>query len=429
MSEHLKIWTKLAERLTEYFGEEVIRTVDHPVQTMGGKFSFAEPKVHPVSGDPYEVEVSGDLTFRDWTFKYYHPFNPNNMAWINMRATDVSEEEASDIAFLIMTKPMALRYKYISCIYNRYLGFDYQRTLKAIEKSSSFKIKWDPHKFCYEKVKPNIAKLALKIAEYEHVSISEDSFDPLSLDVFSYLPVEADGNFEDPVGLNIKTEWASFFPEDTLFTEDPIVRFNSREYHMEFRAEETYTTVKKYGSLPETDDIRILAAYFRYLMDTDHGKLTYIVKRIYDEGHAVGNHTWSHDYDNLYSSPSNFIAELERFDEKILTIIGVRPFITRAPGGSMGQFDESYSEALKEKGYIEHDWNVSSADAAPNDPVAKDFIDNIDYQTADGRKCAIILMHSSAGHEETVKALPEIIRILKERGYSFGVVTPMTPDL
>lgn len=154
-----------------------------------------------------------------------------------------------------------------------------------------------------------------------------------------------------------------------------------------------------------------------------------IVKRIYNEGHSVGNHTWSHDYDNLYSSPSNFIAELERFDEKILTIIGVRPFITRAPGGSMGQFDESYSEALKEKGYIEHDWNVSSADAAPNDPVAKDFIDNIDYQTADGRKCAIILMHSSAGHEETVKALPKIIRILKERGYSFGVVTPMTPDL
>lgn len=282
MSEHLKIWTKLAERLTEYFGEEVIRTVDHPVQTMGGKFSFAEPKVHPVSGDPYEVEVSGDLTFRNWTFKYYHPFNPNDMAWINMRAADVSEDEAADIAFLIMTKPMALRYKYISCIYNRYWGFDYQRTLKAIEESSSFKIKWDPHRFCYEKVKPNIAKLALKIAEYEHVSISEDTFDPLSLDVYSFLPAATDGDFEDPVGLNIKTEWASFFPENTPYTESPIVKLNSREYKMEFRAEETYTSIKKYGSLPETDDIRILAAYFRYLMDTDHVQLTYIIKRIYD---------------------------------------------------------------------------------------------------------------------------------------------------
>ena len=153
-----------------------------------------------------------------------------------------------------------------------------------------------------------------------------------------------------------------------------------------------------------------------------------VVKRIYKEGHAIGNHTWSHDYDSLYSSPEAFIAELEKFDEKILTIIGVRPFIIRAPGGSMGQFDESYSAALKENGYIEHDWNVSSADAAPDGPTAKDFIDNINYQTADGKETAIILMHSSAGHEETVKALPEIIKILKERGYTFGVITPMTPE-
>ena len=307
MSEHLKIWTKLAERLTEYFGEEVIRTVDHPVQTMGGKFSFAEPKVHPVSGDPYEVEISGDLTFRNWTFKYYHPFNPNDMAWINMRAADVSEEEAADIAFLIMTKPMALRYKYISCKSNRYWGFDYQRTLKAIEASSSFKIKWDPHRFCYEKVKPNIAKLALKIAEYEHVSITEDSFDPLSLNVYSYLSAEKDGDFENPVGLNIKTEWASFYPENTSFTEEPIVKLNSREYKMEFRSEETYTTVKKLGSLPETDDIRILAAYFRYLMDTDHVQLTYIVKRIYDRKNVVsgkdlvyGGYEYMEDINALY---------------------------------------------------------------------------------------------------------------------------------
>ena len=43
-------------------------------------------------------------------------------------------------------------------------------------------------------------------------------------------------------------------------------------------------------------------------------------------------------------------------------------------------------------------------------------------------RSAIILMHSSEGHEETVKALPEIIRVLREKGYAFGVVTPMTPQ-
>lgn len=154
-----------------------------------------------------------------------------------------------------------------------------------------------------------------------------------------------------------------------------------------------------------------------------------VVKRIYEEGHAIGNHTFSHDYDSLYSSPSAFVAELEANDEAIKSIIGVRPFIVRAPGGSMGQFDESYWQALKAAGYVEHDWNVSSADAAPNNPIAQDFIDNIDSQTAGGISTAVILMHSSAGHEETVKALPEIIRILKKRSYKFGVVTPMTPDV
>ncbi|MBQ1462002.1 MAG: polysaccharide deacetylase, partial [Selenomonas sp.] len=71
-------------------------------------------------------------------------------------------------------------------------------------------------------------------------------------------------------------------------------------------------------------------------------------------------------------------------------------------------------------------WNVSSADAAPNHPVAQDFIDNIQGQVV--MDSAIILMHSSSGHEETVKALPEIIRILREKGYTFGVITPMTPQ-
>ena len=77
-------------------------------------------------------------------------------------------------------------------------------------------------------------------------------------------------------------------------------------------------------------------------------------------------------------------------------------------------------------GYVEHDWNVSSADSDPSGPVAQDFIDNIAGQAV--MDSAIILMHSSAGHEETVKALPEIIRVLREKGYAFGVVTPMTPQ-
>ena len=155
-----------------------------------------------------------------------------------------------------------------------------------------------------------------------------------------------------------------------------------------------------------------------------------VLQRIYAEHHAIGNHSYDHDYKKLYVSPETFLSEMERTDEIIHGILGVRPLILRAPGGVIGHFTKAYDPALKASGYVEHDWNVSSADAAPNHPVAQDFIDNIDGQTDKpvAAHAAIILMHCSEGHEETVKALPEIIRILKAKGYTFGVITPMTPQ-
>ncbi len=151
-----------------------------------------------------------------------------------------------------------------------------------------------------------------------------------------------------------------------------------------------------------------------------------VVRRIFEEGHAIGNHSYDHEYGKLYASTGNYLAELEQTDDVLRNLIGVRPLITRAPGGRMGNFTAAYEQAMEQNAYVEHDWNVSSADTAPNHPVAQDFIDNIDAGAT--MQSVIILMHSSAGHEETVKALPGIIRILKERGYSFGVVTPMTPQ-
>lgn len=153
-----------------------------------------------------------------------------------------------------------------------------------------------------------------------------------------------------------------------------------------------------------------------------------VLKRIYEEGHAIGNHSYDHDYDRLYPSIDGFMSEMIHTDDVIMKIIGVRPMILRAPGGTIGHFNDIYWQTIKENGYTEHDWNVSSADAAPNHPVAQDFIDNIDFGTSDGKESAIILMHCSEGHEETAKALPKIIQILKDRGYTFGVITPMTPQ-
>lgn len=75
------------------------------------------------------------------------------------------------------------------------------------------------------------------------------------------------------------------------------------------------------------------------------------------------------------------MAELEQTDEVIFRLIGVRPFIVRAPGGTAGMFSADFYPALTEAGYVEHDWNVSSEDATPKRPDAAQQIRFVDQMT------------------------------------------------
>lgn len=156
-----------------------------------------------------------------------------------------------------------------------------------------------------------------------------------------------------------------------------------------------------------------------------------VLKRIFNEGHAIGNHSYNHDYDELYSSPWNFISQFQKTDDIIMAQIGVRPLIIRAPGGTYGAFNADYWEMIKSGGYVEHDWNVLTRDAESGGTTAAAQIANVEGQMAANDynlKSVICLMHSTAAKDATVEALPDIIHFFKDHGYTFGVVTPMTPQ-
>ncbi len=155
-----------------------------------------------------------------------------------------------------------------------------------------------------------------------------------------------------------------------------------------------------------------------------------VLKRIFAEGHAIGNHSYDHDYDILYKDKDSFVAEMEQTDDIIMQTIGVRPFIIRAPGGTVGMFAADYYEKLNLLGYVEHDWNILTEDATAKKPSAEQQICYIDRRAAGHHKdnMALILMHCNGGKEETVRALPGIIDNLRAKGYRFGVVTPITPQ-
>ena len=155
-----------------------------------------------------------------------------------------------------------------------------------------------------------------------------------------------------------------------------------------------------------------------------------MLKRIFDEGHAIGNHSYNHVYDDLYSSPWNFMEQIIKADESIRNVIGVRPLIIRAPGGASGMFtNDNFYTMVRDCGYVEHDWNALTEDATPSRPNASQQINNVLRDLGDTPpRSVILLMHCNSDKTETVKALPELIHLLRDWGYKFGVVTPMTPQ-
>ncbi len=155
-----------------------------------------------------------------------------------------------------------------------------------------------------------------------------------------------------------------------------------------------------------------------------------VLKRIYTEGHAIGNHSYNHVYKELYPNVDKFLKQISDTDEIIKEFIGVRPLIIRTPGGRAGMWTPDYEPMMTACGYVEHDWNVSVEDATSKKPTPQEMIYFVDEQTNKQLKdnAAIILMHSKEDKGNTAAALPGIIKVLVDKGYTFGVVTPMTPQ-
>lgn len=94
---------------------------------------------------------------------------------------------------------------------------------------------------------------------------------------------------------------------------------------------------------------------------------------IQQEGHEIGNHTYSHNYASLYSSVHAFAHDTQRLSKLLEQTTGKRPILLRFPGGSNNQISRHYGgtrimtpiiREMKREGYEYTDWNVSSTDAA-----------------------------------------------------------------
>ncbi len=138
-----------------------------------------------------------------------------------------------------------------------------------------------------------------------------------------------------------------------------------------------------------------------------------LVRRMADEGHYIGIHTQNH-YDLTLLSNEEIRSEIMISSQNIKKAIGKVPTFFRPPYGAL---DDRVIQVLRDMGMKIILWSVNTCDWLERKP--ENIIHNVTRHTNNGD---IILLHSYVGKEPTVKALPEIIKILKAKKYEFATV-------
>jgi peptidoglycan-N-acetylglucosamine deacetylase len=160
---------------------------------------------------------------------------------------------------------------------------------------------------------------------------------------------------------------------------------------------------------------------------------TDIYRRIVSEGHTLGNHTYTHNFNTIYQSTAAFMEDFLRQEDFLDKTTGVKTDIMRFPGGSASAMAQQVSGyniivedlkyEVKANGYDYFDWNVNSGDGTAN-LTAEEIVDNVLKNADRVNGDIVVLFHDSQSRHTTAEALPEVIQKLEQRGYEFSSLRP-----
>lgn len=146
-----------------------------------------------------------------------------------------------------------------------------------------------------------------------------------------------------------------------------------------------------------------------------------IVKSEVSQGFAIANHTYSHDPDYDYADPKNLVADFNKNEGLLKTVVpSYNSKIVRFPGGSKLR-PRPFIVAVKNAGYKFIDWNCMTRDAENPKYTVEDLYNNY-MKTMHNDDSLIVLMHDSGAKQNTVQVLPRIIEDLKAKGYVFDTL-------
>lgn len=164
-----------------------------------------------------------------------------------------------------------------------------------------------------------------------------------------------------------------------------------------------------------------------FLIGLQAEKFGALTKRIYNEGHEIGNHTFTHpDISNISNYYMKF--ELNLTERLFAGKLGIKPLLFRPPY-SIDQEPDTADEVrplqiAQDMGYITVGDKIDPDDWRENPrPSPEEIKDSVIQQLGRGN---VILLHDGGGdRRNTVAALPMIIRELRARGYQIVSVADL----
>lgn len=138
------------------------------------------------------------------------------------------------------------------------------------------------------------------------------------------------------------------------------------------------------------------------------------VKKFYDAGHEIGNHSDTHPKMSSISR-SKIIEELQSCNQKIEKVTGAAPTLMRPPSGD---YNNNVITTTQELGMFPIQWDVDSLDWKK---LGKDeMVSRVLSRTKEG---SILLFHNDVPN--TPGAVEEVLKQLTAKGYSFVTVSDL----
>lgn len=173
----------------------------------------------------------------------------------------------------------------------------------------------------------------------------------------------------------------------------------------------------------------VKATFFVVGKETEAAKKRY--QRIVLEGHTLGMHSYSHNYDQIYSSVDAFGKDLTKLQKYLYDVTDVKPFVFRFPGGSSNTCAgdiKPFIRYINQQGWLYFDWNALSGDALDFN-VSADKLDANILKDVRRQKVSIVLMHDLHEAKHTVEGLDSLIKTLKKEGYQILPITKNTKQI